>query len=441
MIVRRPSSLFTLLVTSCLLTLTARAEERAGQIQVRVTTDHADWSYSLGQPVAFHIAAIMDGHPVEGIEVEYEIGPEMMPPLIKASAKLPAAGIDIPGGTLKQPGFLRCVAVVKRNNRTYQGLATAGFEPQSIQPTAEDPADFDQYWEEAKAALAKVPIDAQLTPLPSYGSGTVDCFQLDLQTLANNGRTSRFFGILCEPKLPGKYPALLNVPGAGVRPYRGMVAMAEKGIITLQVGIHGIPVTMDPSVYDVLRRGALSDYATYGLDNRDRYYYKRVYLGCIRANDFLVSHPKWDGHNLGVTGGSQGGALSIVVAGLDRRVTVLAAYYPALSDLTGYLSGRAGGWPHMFRAAGEGSHRTPDQIRTSAYYDVVNFARRVKAPGLYLWGWNDEVCPPTSTYSAYNVIQAEKRLILALETGHWSIPEENGKSDQWLVEHLTGRKE
>ena len=207
------------------------------------------------------------------------------------------------------------------------------------------------------------------------------------RTSGADGGPSRFYGILCEPKAEGKYPALLNVPGAGVRAYRGLVSLAEQGIITLQVGIHGLPVILDQSVYDSLGRGALNGYWTYGLDNRDRYYYKRVYLGCLRGNDFLVSHPKFDGKNLGVTGGSQGGALSIVVAGLDPRVTALAAYYPALCDLTGYLKNRAGGWPHMFRPDGEGSHRSPDKIRTSYYYDVVNFARRVKAPGLYLWGF------------------------------------------------------
>ena len=198
---------------------------------------------------------------------------------------------------------------------------------------------------------------------------------------------SRFYGVLCEPKAPGKYPALLSVPGAGVRPYRGLAEMAARGIITLQVGIHGIPVTMDQSVYDSLGAGALANYNTFGLDNRDRYYYRRVYLGCVRANDFLTSHPKWDGVNLAVTGGSQGGALSIVTAALDPRVRGLAAYYPALSDVTGYLQNRAGGWPHMFRAAdGPLSHRSPDKIETSRYYDVVNFARRVKVPGLYYVG-------------------------------------------------------
>jgi cephalosporin-C deacetylase-like acetyl esterase len=81
----------------------------------------------------------------------------------------------------------------------------------------------------------------------------------------------------------------------------------------------------------------------FNLDDRNRFYYKRVYLGCVRANDFIFSLPQFDGVNLAVTGGSQGGALSIITAGLDPRVKHLAAYYPALSDVTGYLKGRAGG--------------------------------------------------------------------------------------------------
>ena len=182
--------------------------------------------------------------------------------------------------------------------------------------------------------------------------------------------------------------------------------------------------------------GSGRGYAAFNLDDRDRYYYRRVYLGCLRANDFLVSHPKWDGRNLIVTGGSQGGALTIVTAALDPRVRGLAAYYPALSDVTGYLEGRAGGWPHMFRADGPQSHRTPEKIETSRYYDVVNFARRVKVPGFYTWGFNDETCPPTSMYSAYNVIPGQKKLLLALETGHNNIPEQVARVEAWLVAFL-----
>jgi len=432
-----PKAMLRFLAILTLLAFNLFGQDRAGVIQVRVSTDRADWRYQPGQPVRFRILAIQDGHPVSGLQATYSIGLEKMPPRLEKSVTLTDGELTIDAGTLNQPGFLRCIVTIQKNGRTYRGLATAAFQPEAIQPTQTDPADFDTFWAAGKEALAKLPIDPKLTPLPDYGSSTVDCFHLNLQNVGMGAAPSRLYGILCEPKAAGKYPALLSVPGAGVRPYRGLAALAARGMITLQIGIHGIPVTMEQAVYDSLGAGSLANYNTFGLDSRDRYYYRRVYLGCVRANDFLTAHPKWDGENLGVTGGSQGGALSIVTAALDPRVKGLAAYYPALADVTGYLQNRAGGWPHMFRdTAGPAAHRTQDKIETTRYYDVVNFARRIKVPGLYTWGFNDETCPPTSMYSAYNLIAAPKRLMLALETGHNNVPEQVAEVEAWLLKML-----
>ena len=90
----------------------------------------------------------------------------------------------------------------------------------------------------------------------------------------------------------------------------------------------------------------------------------------------------------------------------------------------------------MFRATGPDSHRTKEKIETSKYYDVVNFARRVKVPGIYTWGFNDETCPPTSMYAAYNVIPGKKELLLALEMGHATVPEQTDRLNLWLENFL-----
>ena len=410
------------------------------RVVVTVTPDHPDWTYQTGQPVRFRIDVVRDGHQVVGATVKYGIGPEMLPPVTQATAIVAAMPLTVAGGTMDSPGFLRLVATAEVDGRTYRGVGTAGFAPERIQPTQVNPPDFDAFWDAERKRLTTVPLDAKWTPLPEYGTADVDCSQVNLQNVGLTSGTSRLYGILCTPRAAGKYPAVLSVPGAGVRPYRGLAELAGRGLITFQIGIHGIPVIQPQEVYDSLASGGLSGYPTFGLDSRDRYYYRRVYTGTLRANDFLTSLPQWDGRNLGVSGGSQGGALAIVTAGLDRRVTRLAAYYPALSDVTGYLQARAGGWPHMFRATeGPNVHRDEAKIATSRYYDVVNFARRVTAPGLYSWGFNDETCPPTSMYSAYNLITAPKRLMLAYDTGHRSTQEQVDDVNDWLADELTGR--
>ncbi|WP_077919651.1 acetylxylan esterase [Spirosoma sp. 209] len=411
--------------------LVAQPAERL--VKLVVTPDHTDWLYKTGEPVRFTITAYRENEPLKGTKMRYEVGPEKMPPTQTETITLTDKPVVVTGGTMKTAGFLRCVATVEIDGKEYRGMATAGFEPLTIKPTVANPADFQAFWEKAKADLARIPVDARMTLLPERCTERTNVYHLSLQNINN----SRFYGILCVPKKEGKYPAILRVPGAGVRPYGGMIAEAEKGFITLEVGIHGVPVTMDPAVYDNLSRGPLNGYQAANLDDPDRYYYKRVYLGCVRAVDFLASMPQYDGQNLGITGGSQGGALSIITAGLDSRVRWLAAYYPALCDVTGYLNGRAGGWPHLFAGDNLAFNNKPDRIRTTGYYDVVNFARLVKVPGYYSWGYNDETCPPTSMYAAYNVIPGAKQLELYRDTGHWTYPEQTEKATTWLLTQLT----
>lgn len=95
------------------------------------------------------------------------------------------------------------------------------------------------------------------------------------------------------------------MPGAGVRPYAGDTYTAPGKVITLEVGIHGIPVTMQQSVYDALAGGALSNYWTFGRDSRDASYYNRVVVGALRAVDFICSLPQYNGKALGVTGSTR----------------------------------------------------------------------------------------------------------------------------------------
>lgn len=431
----RRSFTVTWFVYTLITLASVQAQPTEKLIKVIVAPDHENWTYKLGEKVKFTITVLQNGNPVKNAKVRYEIGPEKMEPGSIDSTMLSKGSMTVDGGTMRSPGFLRCTATAIVDGNEYKGLATAGFDPLKISPTVDNPSDFQKFWDDAKAEASKIPIDAKMTLIPGRCTEKVNVYHVSIQNFRNR---SRIYGILCVPRKEGKYPALLKVPGAGIRPYSGDVATAEQGIITFEIGIHGIPVDLDPEVYGDLGAGPLSGYQYFNLDNRDRYYYKRVYLGCIRANDFIVSLPQFDGQNLGVSGGSQGGALSIITAALDPRVKYLAAYYPALSDMTGYLKGRAGGWPHIFDKNNLPYNELEEKIRTVGYYDVVNFARRLKVPGYYSWGYNDETCPPTSMYASYNVITAPKELYLALETGHWTYPEQREDFNNWIIKKLSG---
>ena len=244
---------------------------------------------------------------------------------------------------------------------------------------------------------------------------------------------SRTYGILCEPAKPGRYPAILHLPGAGVRPYTGDSWTAAMGVIVLDIGIHGISVTQPKELYDQLAAGALKGYPSIGLDDRDQAYYKRVVVGCVRAVDYIEEFTQWDGQHLAVSGASQGGFLTLVTAALDSRVTCFATVHAALCDNTAALRGVACGWPHYFYHVDQPSKA---RVETAPYYDGANFARRIKCPGWFSFGYNDEVVPPTTAYATYNVVEAPKTLSTYPQTGHYWHQEQWDEWQAWLFKKL-----
>lgn len=412
---------------------------RAATARVVVTPDHRDWTYKIGEPVHFAVSVTADNEPIDNVSITYTVGPDMYPG-VKKTVPLPLSGLVIDAGSMTTPGFLRCIVTADVAGHHYRGLATAAFAPEQIKYTQTEPADFDAFWDAGKAELAKIPMDAKMTLLPDACTSTVDVYHVSFRTIGPKGPIgARIYGILCQPRAPGHYPAVLKVPGAGVRPYFGDPELAAKGVIVLEIGVHGIPVNMAKEVYDELGAGALNGYWLFQFDDKEHYYYHRIYLSCIRANDFLTSLPGWDGKNLLVMGASQGGQLTIVTAALDHRVTGLSATHPAFCDVSAELNGRAGGWPHPFRAEPDGTpaaQATPAKITTATYYDTVNFAKRLKVPGYYNWGYNDETCPPTAAFAAYNTITAPKTLGVTLELGHSYTVEQYDAILGWITNFL-----
>ena len=378
------------------------------QLTISIKADHENWVYKPGEKPRFTVTVLHNGKKPENLKVKYQVGPEKMP-YFKSDSLLLTKKSDflLQGYTMNEPGFLRYTISAEVDGKTVKSMATAAFSPELIKPTVKMPDDFKVFWQQAVKDLSSIPMDPKVELIKAYSTEKVNVYEVSFQNI----NSSRIYGVLSVPKQEGHYPAILKVPGAGIRPYRGEVALAEQGVITLEIGIHGVSVTMPDEVYKNLSTGGLYQYPSTNLDDKDNYYYKRVYLGCVRALDFLTSQTGYDGKNLAVYGGSQGGALAIVTAALDSRVKYLGAYYPALSDVTGYLKNRAGEWPHLFTKEKLAVNNKKEKLETVKYYDVVNFAKQLTVPGYYSWGFNDEVCPPTSMYAAYNSIAAPKELL------------------------------
>lgn len=428
-----------IVVQAVFVPISAQKRNENRLVEIEIVPNRTDRTYKPGEEVTFEVRAYKAGVALSGVSLSYAIGPEKMPATLSGSVVLQDGCVQLDAGTMTAPGFMTCNCTIEMEGESYSNYVNVGFSPDEIVPTQIMPDDFEKFWEKSLKKSAKIPLEPQMTLVPEKCTALTNVYHVQLQHWRKD---TYLYGWLCVPKKEGRYPAVLCVPGAGVKPVPPELKLAEMGdgVITFSIGVNGIPLMLDNEVYDNLRYGVLRDYGFIHLDNKDHYYYRRIYTGCVRALDFICTLPCYDGNNLGVMGGSQGGALAMVTASLDSRVKALVAFYPALCDVTGYLHGRAGGWPHMFDSRNTKLNNTPEKITTTQYYDVVNFARRLQVPGYYSWGYNDPTCPPTSLYAAYNVITAPKQLYVAHDAGHWRYPEQTRLALKWLYERLSEGK-
>lgn len=412
--------------------VTAFSQPRHQQVEILLLPDSPNAIYKTGEKAKIKIIALECGVALSGAEISYQISEDLQPIREEKTIKLKGNEGEINIGTMKNPGYLRVKATCKKNGKTYSNMCTVSFSPDKLTPVTPQPKDFKEFWSNNLKLLEGKKLDARMELIGKKCTDEVNVYHISYR----NYDGSRMYGMLTMPAKEGKYPVILRFPGAGVGEKGGDIAHAAKGAIILEMGIHAIPVNLDGEVYTALSEGLLADYPTINFDNRDTYYYKRVYLGCVQGIDFLLSLPQCNG-NIGTFGGSQGGALSIVTSALDKRIKASVAYFPALCDMEGYIHGRAGGWPHIFKNEG---NRTKEIINAMRYYDVSNFARELTSPIYYLYGYNDITCAPTTTRSTYNVIRAPKQLIIGEDIGHWTYPEQMNTLWDWIINELKKNK-
>lgn len=422
--------LFALLI-ALMAFLPLQAQIRGNNIVVTVEPDHQDWKYNVGETAKFVVEVRRSGTLIEGVSIDYSAGPEMYQNE-KKSLTLKDGSLKLQG-KMSSPGFYRVDITTHVDGKDYKGACAAAFSPEQLQPSTIMPGDFEAFWQQAIADARKTDLDPTKRLLPERCTKDVNVYEVSF----NNARWgSRTYGILCIPVKEGKYPALLRVPGAGVRPYGGDIYTASQGAVTLEIGIHGVPVTMEQKVYTNLNEGALNGYWEFGMDNRDKSYYKHVIVGCIRALDYIEQYTPWNGKECGVTGSSQGGFLSLVTAGLDKRITCYAPVHAALCDHTASLKGVACGWPHYFYwNKGKGMEK---QIECSRYYDGVNFARLIndQQKGWFSFGYCDDVVPPTTAWATYNIVKGPKEISPYQMTWHFWYQEQWDEWEQWLLTQL-----
>ena len=267
--------------------------------------DHPDWLYRIGEQAKIEVAFYLYGIP-QDIEINYEIGPDMLPSNSQGKATLENGKTIIDIGTMLRPGFLDLRLTAKIGNKSYPHHIKVGFSPELLVPYTVNPSDFDDFWKETIENARKTKLTYTIEKVDKYSTDEFNTFLLKIRTDNNH----YIYGYLTKPIDDGtgkKYPVVLCPPGAGVKtikePMRNTFYV-KNGFIRLEIEIHGLHPEMATEQFEEISTafGGVNYYLENGIDNRENYYMKHVYVACVRAMDYLTSLPEWDGKNAFVQG-------------------------------------------------------------------------------------------------------------------------------------------
>ena len=299
----------------------------------------------------------------------------------------------------------------------------------TFRPDVAEPADFDDFWAGTLAesrALATAPtVEPVATPIT----------QLIIEDLTFSGFSGEpIRAWVTRPRIDGPLPTVVEFIGYGGG--RGLpgerLQWAAAGYVHVLMDTRGQGGgwgsggdTPDPHGSD----GATPGFMTRGIRHPETYYYRRVFTDAVLLIDAVGQLDAVDGDRISVTGGSQGGGISLAAAALHPGVSAAMPDVPFLChfrrsvqltpdnpfvEIGRYLSVQRG--------------RVDEVFDTLSYFDGVNFARRITAPVLFSVGLMDPVVLPSSVFAAFNHCASPDAEIAVYEfNGH-----EGGQAAQWL---------
>lgn len=302
----------------------------------------------------------------------------------------------------KEPGhYIGNVIISDGEKDLYTKRIGFLYQPQKVEPV-KPPQGFDEFWDNTLKELEKVPLDLTLTEQPDRETAAGKTYLAKFR--AWEGRWA--WAWLYEPKADKKVDATVQCPAVSV--YQPGQPQHSNGELWIAAAVHGGDLTNYPAKSDF-------DYMTSGITQRDTTMLRYSYTCLVRCYDIIRQHRLCNG-NVHVRGASQGGGLSMVLAGL-RPVTSVTGNTIAMMRIDWTVLGLTTWGPHA--PAGSDPKQVAEVIR---YFDPACFAHRVHAPVRFYLALFDFTGPVEGVLTAINALPAktECRMVIDPFGGHFT---------------------
>ncbi|WP_374984652.1 acetylxylan esterase [Streptomyces fradiae] len=312
-------------------------------------------------------------------------------------------------------------------------------ELRAYRSSSVEPEDFDAFWARTLGEAREHPLATRFEPVDT-GLATVDVYDV---TFAGFGGHPVKGWFVIPSGAAGPLPVVVEFIGYGGGrglPHTHLLwASAGFGHFVMDTRGQGSRWAGGDTPDPVGSGPAVPGFMTRGVEDPDAYYYRRVFTDAVRAVEAARSHPLVDADRTAVTGESQGGGISLAVAGLVPDLAAVAPDVPFLCDFprATTLTDR-----HPYREIGQYLHTHRGRVerveRTLAYFDGVHFAARATAPALFSTALEDMTCPPSTVFAAFNAYAHDDRAIEVYTFNDHEGGEAHQRAVQlrWLPERL-----
>jgi cephalosporin-C deacetylase len=275
--------------------------------------------------------------------------------------------------------------------------------------------DFEDFWEET------IQIAKSVDLRPEFMEYDYPSNQVKVYSISYNGfDDTRIYGWYIIPVFlkKEKYPCLINYHGyTGSRGVPAdFMAWAMMGLAVISIDCRGQGgVTGNKATYS---SGITDNLTNKGILDKYEYYYRHVYMDCLKAIDFAEACPEVDKDRIIINGVSQGGALGMAVSCLDHRHKIALVDVPSNSNIERRVEGCHG----SFTGVKDYLTRYPEHLEkayeTLSYFDTMNMADKITCKIFASVALKDEVCPAVCYFASYNRITAPKQIEVYPFNGH-----------------------
>jgi cephalosporin-C deacetylase len=275
-----------------------------------------------------------------------------------------------------------------------------GYNIADIKTPYHRPPDFDAFWNATLEELASIDPEYKISVSDEYSDAEFDVYRVDMKSY----QSIPIYGWLSIPKAKGKYPLIVGY-GAYLRT---ITPEFFHNYACFMLNVRGV----DPAVMEMINPEKKELFVV-GIESKETYVYRGIYMDCIRAMDFLVSHAKefnFDLDRVAVYGGSQGGTLALVTAALlKKRINTVSADSPVYCDFYNALDIIATEKNPCYilkdlnnLPAFNPAYERENILQTLSYFEVQNFIPSIECSVLIGTGLMDMIAPPTTVIAAFN---------------------------------------